>query len=154
VKQLATRLSALGLIAVLLSLTATPSANALFGLGACDKLKKSILAEEKIGLESWKTYRDLALRHNQDPKWNVSIAEAIVEVIRSDKFIWQLANKNAKCFTSKQNATIRRYLSLTNRELSDYEAKIKSQTFPYFIYTWSAIYNKYSSAYDILNSIK
>ena len=148
------RLSTFGLIAILLSLLAAPSANGVFGLSACEKVKKSIIAEEKIGLESWKTYRGLALKHNQDPKWNVAIAQAIVEVLRSDKFIWQLAKKNTKCYTSKQNATIRSYLSLTSTELSNYEANLKSQTFPYFIFTWSAIYNKYSSAYEILNSVK
>jgi hypothetical protein len=153
-KNYACRLSWFALVAILLSIVASPSASGLFGLGACEKVKKSIIAEEKIGLESWNTYRTMALRHNQDPKWNVDIAMAILEVYRSDKIIWQLAQKNPKCYTSKQNSTIRLYLSLTNKDISTYQANLKSQTFPYFVYTWSNIYNKYWRAYDILNSIK
>lgn len=153
-KRYVAKLSWLASIAILLSLVATPSANGVFGLGACEKVKKSIIAEEKIGSESWNAYRALALRHNQDPRWNVDIAVALLEVYRSDKTIWKLAKKNTKCYTSKQNSVIRRYLSLTQKDISMYQANLKSQTFPYFVYKWSDIYNKYSSAYEILKSIK
>lgn len=153
-KNYSAKLSWLASIAILLSLVATPSANGVFGLGTCEKVKKSIIAEEKIGLESWNTYRALALMHNQDPQWNVDIAIAILEVYRSDKTVWQLAQKNTKCYTSKQNSAIRRFLSLVNKDISMYQANLKSQTFPYFVYKWSDIYNKYSSAYEILKSIK
>lgn len=132
----------------------TPPAGAILGLGACEKVKKSIISEEQIGRESWKFYTETWKAHNKDPKWNLFLADDLAEVYKSDKTVWTLAAKNKKCFTPKENAEIRRGLAFTNKTLSDYKILIKDNNFKYFPFDWSVFYPSYSSLFEILAKIK
>jgi hypothetical protein len=131
-----------------------PPAGAIFGIGACEKLKKSILSEEKIGRESWVFYTDSWKAHNRDPKWNVFLADALAEIHKSDKIVWSLAAKNKKCFTPKENAEIRRQLSFTNKTLNDYRDLLKEKNFKYVPFDWSIWYPSYASLFEVLAESK
>ena len=151
-KRLASVIVVLGLLAS--SVANAVPANAIFGLSACERATKAILAEEKIGFESWKYYAQLVVNHNSDSKWTRSLTEAIAEVYKSDKSVWAIAQKNAKCYTPAQNAEIRRQISLTNKAISDYKLLLADKNLNYYSYDWRPYYKKYSSAVDMLKKIK
>jgi hypothetical protein len=148
-----TKLASAIVILGLLGSSITP-ANAIFGLSRCEKATKSILAEEKIGFESWKYYAQLVANHNSDSKWTRSIAQAIAEVYKSDKSVWLIAQKNAKCYTPAQNAEIRRQISLTDKEILHYKMLLAAKNLDYYSYDWRPYYEKYFSAVDVLKKIK
>jgi hypothetical protein len=142
-------------IAIFLVITSFYSpANAIFGLSACEKATKGIIAEEKIGLESWKYFNQMVKSHNKDANWNVPLADALAEVYKSDKTVWEIAQKNSKCYTPAQVAEIRRQLSWTNKTISDYKAILKNQNFKTYTFDWSIYYKKYNSAITILKEVK
>lgn len=132
----------------------TPSASAIFGLSSCEKAAKAIVAEEKIGLESWKYYRQLVKSHNKDATWNIPLADAVSEVYKSDKTVFEIAQKNVKCYTPSQVAEIRRQISWTNKAISDYKFLIKNENFKSYIYDWSVFYESYVSLSSILKKVK
>ena len=145
------------LLSVLVSLAflfaALPNSEAIFGLGACEKLTKQMKAEEEIGIESWKYYRQQAALYNNNPSLNTFLAEAILEVYLSDLSAWTRASKQTKCFNAVQNAEIRRQLSYTKRSIADYKALIKSKDANYFVLIWSNYYSKYYRVHEILNKL-
>jgi hypothetical protein len=150
--KLASAFLAIGLLAS--SMSSMVPANAIFGLSACEKATKAILAEEKIGFESWKYYAQLVAQHNYDSKWTRSIAEAIAEVYKSDKSVWAIAQKNMKCYTPAQNAEVRRQITITNKAVSDYKSLLADKNLNYYSYDWRPYYKKYYSAVDMLKKIK
>ena len=129
-------------------------ANAIFGLSTCEKASKAIIAEEKIGFESWKYYAQLVSNHNSDSKWNGSIAESLAEVYKSDISVWGIAKKNTKCYTPAQNAEVRRQISLTNKAIGQYKELISNKNLDSYTLDWSPYYRKYFSAIDMLKKIK
>ena len=129
-------------------------ANAVLGLSACEKTTKAIIAEEKIGFESWKYYRQLVQSHNRDSNWNISIADALTEVYKSDKIVWEIAKKSPKCYTPIQVSEIRRRLSFMDKTISDYKILLKNPNFEKTIIDWSIYYRSYTSAISILNKAK
>ena len=129
-------------------------ANAVLGLSACEKTTKAIIAEEKIGFESWKYYRQLVKSHNRDSNWNISIADALTEVYKSDKIVWEIAKKSPKCYTPIQVSEIRRRLSFMDKTISDYKILLKNPNFEKTIIDWSIYYRSYTSAISILNKAK
>ena len=143
----------IGLI-IVLAISASSPANAIFGLSACEKATKGIIAEEKIGLESWKYFNQMVKSHNKEASWNVPLADALAEVYKSDKTVWEIAQKNSKCYTPAQVAEIRRQLSWTNKTISDYKAILKNQNFKTYTFDWSIYYKKYNSAITILKEVK
>ena len=147
--KLASAVIVIGLLA-----SSMAPANAIFGLSACEKATKSILAEEKIGFESWKYYAQLITQHNSDMKWTRTVAEAIAEVYKSDKSVWAIAQKNTKCYTPAQNAEVRRQISITNKAISDYKSLLADKNLDYYSYDWRPYYKKYFSAVDMLKKIK
>lgn len=138
------------LVVGLLGTTSTP-ARAIFGLSACEKVGKAIKAEEKIGVESWKYYRSLVKTHNRDPKWNISLAEAIIEIYKSDETVWVMGGKNIKCFSAAQNAQIRRQLSYTKKALANYRTLVRNENFQYITYDWTIYYKDYLSFVYLIN---
>ncbi len=129
------------------------SANAIFGLSACEKASKAIVNEEKIGYESWKYYRELVKNHNRDPKWNMSLADALAEVYKSDKAVYLIAQKNNKCYSPSQNAFIRRQNSDTTKALDQYRSSLKNDNFQYQTYDWTVFYKQYFSLKAMLNKL-
>jgi hypothetical protein len=104
-------------------------ANAILGLSACEKAKKSIKTEEAIGLAIWKEFdmeRDRLVRNN-----NVRVYEYIyilrqqTSVYNSDLIIFKIANKNAKCFSPKIIGKIRQSEVSTRASLKDIGAAIR-----------------------------
>jgi hypothetical protein len=145
----------LGLILItVLLFSSSPTANAILGLSSCEKATKAIIAEEKIGLESWKYFSQMAKAHNKDSAWNISLADALAEIYMSDKTVWGIAQKNSKCYTPAQVAEIRRQISWTNKTISDYKTLLKNQNFKTYTMDWSAFYKSYSSAISILKKVK
>ena len=146
------------LLSVLISLTflfaALPNSEAIFGLGVCEKLTKEIKAEEEIGIESWKYYRQQVALYNNKPSDNTFLAQAILQVYLSDLSVWTRATKQTKCFNAAQNAEIRRQLSYTKRQIADYRALIKNKDANYFVLSWSNYYSKYSRTHEILDKLK
>ena len=129
-------------------------ANAVLGLSACEKTTKAIIAEEKIGFESWNYYRQMVKSHNRDSNWNVSLADALAEVYKSDKTVWEIAKKSSKCYTPIQVSEIRRQLSFVNKTISDYKKLLKNPNFETTKIDWSIYYRSYTSAISILNKAK
>ncbi len=141
------------LLVLLLGLSITP-AQAIFGLSKCEKATKAIIEEEKIGLESWKYFALMVKNHNRKSNWNISLADALLEVYKSDKIVWEVAQKNGTCYTPAQIAEIRRQLSYTNKEITDYKKLVYNPRFTSFSYDWSVYYPKYNSAITILKKAK
>ncbi len=88
---------------------ATSPASAIFGLSKCEKVKKQVLGEEKIGLELQKSYRASL---NGVKKLNLvnygTIADSLFLVYESNKKVYQIMEKNQKCFTTIQNVNARK----------------------------------------------
>lgn len=147
------RLVAIILIVTLLS-SFNSSANAILGFSACEKATKAIIAEEKIGLESWKYFNQIVKSHNKDATWNIPLADALAEIYKSDKTVWEIAQKNTKCYTPAQVAEIRRQLSWTNKTISDYKALLKNENFKTYTFDWGIYYKSYASAISILKKVK
>jgi hypothetical protein len=147
------RLTAGLLLIGLCTLSLTP-ANAIFGLSQCEKTTKSIIAEEKVGFESWKYFAQMVKLHNKKSNWNVPLADALQEVYKSDKIVWEIAQKNVKCYTPAQIAEIRRQLSYTNKQIADYKKLINNPRFKDFSFDWSVYYKEYSSAIKVLKKIR
>lgn len=136
-----------------LTLTPISSAHAIFGLGKCERVEKSIKAEEEIGRESWNFYREQVRKYNKSAANNDYLAEAILEVFYSDKTVWNLAISNPKCFNPAQNAEVRRQLSYTKKQISYYKAFIRSSNSQTYSYDWTNYYPRYSSAVEILRGL-
>ena len=141
-------------LCITLSLFSSNSANAIFGLGNCDRVAKKITKEEEIGKESWNYFRQQVQLYKDDISKNRFLTQTILEVYYSDRTVWTLANNNAKCFNAKQNAEIRRQLSYTNQRIREYRNFMKSNDSIGFRYPWLTYYSSYESALKILQSVK
>ena len=121
------------------------SANAVLGLSKCEKVKKAIVAEEKIGKESWKYFDGLRSAHGGESKYSVIIAESLLEIYKSDKTVFTIAIKNPKCFSSSQNATIRRQLAYTNSDISAWKKFVAEKN---WFTGWGLVYTTYQSLFS------
>jgi len=120
-------------------------ASAVLGLSKCEKVKKAIVAEEKIGKESWKYFDGLRSAHGGESKYSVIIAESLLEIYKSDKTIFTIAIKNPKCFSSSQNATIRRQLAYTNSDISAWKKFVAEKN---WFTGWGLVYTTYLSLFS------
>lgn len=97
---------------------ATP-AQAIFGLSTCEKVKKQISSEERVGLELWKEFNKqrLTLLKSKNAIWQdvVDLIQLTPEIVDSDLRIYKLADANSSCFTSKQIAKVRQGFSKVKR---------------------------------------
>ena len=121
------------------------SANAVLGLSKCEKVKKAIVAEEKIGKESWKYFDGLRSAHGGESKYSVIIAESLLEIYKSDKTVFTIAIKNPKCFSSSQNAAIRRGLAYTNSMISSWTKFVATEN---WYSGWGLVYPNYMSLFS------
>ena len=108
---------------------ATP-AQAIFGLSTCEKVKKAISAEEKVGLELWKEFnrkRQTVLASSYS-SWQdlVDLIKLTPEMVDSDMRIYKMADVNSSCFTSKEIAKVRQGISKSKRSSKTIEAIIQS----------------------------
>ncbi len=108
---------------------ATP-AQAVFGLSTCEKVKKQISSEEKVGLELWRNFNDQrqTLLKSKNSTWQdvVDLIELTPEMVDSDMRIFRLADANSSCFTSKQIAKVRQGISKSKRNTKTINAIINS----------------------------
>lgn len=122
-------------------------ASGVFGLSKCEKMKKAIGAEEKIGLESWKYFDDMRDVHGRDENYTFRIFQAILEVYKSDKTVATIASKNPKCFSSSENAKIRRLKTDRTNMVSSFE-KYNLKWTGVSTFPWGGVYPKYLSIFD------
>ncbi len=93
--------------------SATPS-SAIFGLGACEKVKKEILALEKqvdnIYTKSMGTNYEQVAFKQKETIWepNPKTIKMMNQLVGNDPFpkIWKIATNNPKCFTNTQNMQV------------------------------------------------
>lgn len=136
-----------------------PPAQSIFGLSACEKVRKKILAEESIGYESWKQFDDLRDKYISDTKlfnWELMELFRLVNLVhKSDLNVYAVANKNSKCFSSKLNATIRKTGAETKRSfdviekgIKNYDSSNSNKTNSDGYGLMNDYYNHYSSIYN------
>ncbi len=98
------------LVSFILLSSFTP-ANAILGLSTCEKAKKAIQSEESIGRAIWQDFdveRDKYVRNNDIRVYEyIYLLRQQTSVYNSDLIVFKLANKNAKCFSSKLIGKIR-----------------------------------------------
>jgi hypothetical protein len=103
---------------------ATP-AQAIFGLSACEKVKKAISEEEKVGLEFYKKYqaqRKIVLSMTNATWSNLSdLFTWLPDVYDSDLRVYKMVDKNPACFTTKDVARARTNVRSDTKELKDIE---------------------------------
>jgi hypothetical protein len=106
----------------LLASSMTP-ANAIFGLSKCEKVKKQITNEEKVGLLLHKKYsvqRKIVLAKN-NPTWNDlnNAFNLLPDVYDSDLRIFSSVDKNLSCFTTQQVARARAEARSSKKNIAD-----------------------------------
>ena len=96
---------------VIVQVLNTPSSNAIFGLSGCEKIKKEILIEERIGKKAWKKYdnqRDQYVRSNTMSFQQLSpLINQLTLVYNSDLIVLKKLDKNPKCLTASSSADVR-----------------------------------------------
>lgn len=109
------------LLGILVPIT-TP-ANAVFGLSACEKVKKEMLHEESIGLLYFKDFakqRRMLLQMKSPMRSNTAdVLSWIGSVFESDLKVYAFVEKNSKCFTAAQVIDARRRVYYTQQSSSD-----------------------------------
>jgi hypothetical protein len=101
----------------------TSPAQAIFGLSACEKAKKQIQNEEKIGLESWKIFHVARKKVIADGTVSNNeyeyATELLVPVLESDLLIYAVTQKNPSCFKTKSVVFFRNENVKTKRWLTN-----------------------------------
>jgi len=143
-RKLASALLVIGLLAS----TMAP-ASALFGLSNCEKVKKQILAYEKIEkpmVDSWNMKAgDYPYMWSQ--KAQLSFSRKWVDLVEIEMKMYTLEMNNLKCFTTTQKMYIKENYSAWK----DLKNIIKFYTYPsyginsegkYSYISWDSIYNQ------------
>jgi hypothetical protein len=117
-RKLASTIVVVGLLA-----SSTTPANAIFGLSKCEKVKKQITNEEKVGLLLHKKYsvqRKIVLAKN-NPTWNDlnNAFNLLPDVYDSDLRIFSSVDKNLSCFTTQQVARARAEARSSKKNIAD-----------------------------------
>jgi hypothetical protein len=122
--KLASAIVILGLLGS--SMASIAPASAVLGLSKCEKVKKQITNEEKVGLLLHKKYsvqRKIVLA-KKNPTWN-SLNNAfswLPDVYDSDLRIFSLVDKNSSCFTTKEVARARSEARSSKKNITDISA--------------------------------
>lgn len=105
-----------------ITLLGNPSAHAIFGLSACEKVKKSLLHEESIGLLYFNDFarqRKLLLKMPSPMRKNMSdVFSLLSNVYASDQKVYAIVENNTKCFTAKQVIDARKASYRTEQDAS------------------------------------
>jgi hypothetical protein len=151
-KRLTAGLLIIGLFAYSLS-----PAHAIFGLSKCEKLDKQIKLELRTGDILWQSYKveikkfDNAWRLLNSEKYDLywskveQTLNSLNLVYESDIKAWGAAAANPGCFESKNNAQIRKVLSIFKKSNSDIQKAIKAKN---VLYEWN-FYKMYSNRENI-----
>ena len=121
-KSMRTKLASAVVVFGLLASSMTP-ANAIFGLSKCEKVKKQITNEEKVGLLLHNKYlkqRRILLTMSK-PTWTdlSNVLGWLPDVYDSDLKVYKLVNNNLSCFTSQQVARARADSRSVKKNISD-----------------------------------
>jgi hypothetical protein len=102
-------------------------ANAVFGLSKCEKVKKEISHEESIGLLYFKDYakQRKTLQQMLNPKRSnvADVLSWIGSVFDSDLKVYEIVEKNTKCFSAAQVIDARNRAFGTQRLASEAAGK-------------------------------
>ena len=107
-----------------------PSANAIFGLSKCEKIKKAITKEELIGVALWKDfnrYRKLVVSKGfvkTSEYYDVTIL--LEPVLESDLKIFKITDENPQCFKSQELSYFRTQKSQAVRYLEALRSYFRS----------------------------
>lgn len=136
-----------------------PSANAIFGMGECEKLKSRIIAEEKIGMQSWVIFNSLA-----DANKKISSTDLmenglndLLDIYSSDLKVQKDAVAHPKCFNSVQNASLRNILSTTvqhSNSIKQFLSDIHAGKKIFKHGDFGLFYKSYASLYKVIQGIK
>lgn len=111
------------IVVIGLLVTSMAPASAVFGLSKCEKVKKQIANEEKVGVLLHRKYveqRKILLRMSSPTFNNLSNAMSwLPDVYDSDLRIYNMVDKNSSCFTSKQVARARSEARSAKKDISD-----------------------------------
>ena len=117
-RRVASALLVLGLLA-----TSTSPADAIFGLSKCDKAKKQITNEERIGLLLHKDYlvqKKIVLKQSNPTINDLGNALSwLPDVYDSDLRLFKIVDKNSSCFSSEQIARARSESRTAKKNISD-----------------------------------
>ena len=106
----------------LLVASMTP-ASAVFGLSKCEKVKKQIISEEKIGLLLHKKYfkQRINTLTMDNPTWSDlnNTFSWLPDVYDSDLRIFSLVDKNSSCFSTQQVARARGETRNSKKNITD-----------------------------------
>jgi hypothetical protein len=119
------------------------------GNSACDKVKNSILSEEKIGKILWNDYQNNWQYHIKNPNDstnNSSLINSLIDVFQSDQKVYNFAYREAECFTPTKNAYVRTQETTTALIIKNLKTWINTgRVFD------QDFYPQYSSFYDEAN---
>jgi len=149
----------LALISLIFTTVSVNPSHAFFGLSSCEKLKSRVSAEEKIGVSLWKSF-DADRKTNlarTDTVWNEQILNDLLLVLGSDDKFFTDMSKYPNCFTSAQNAYLRKlaqttknYMTAFTKELSD----VAAGRIVWKHYDFKGIYDEYVEIYKTLKTVK
>jgi len=149
-----------GVMILALFISATAPANAIFGLSKCEKVKKQVLLEEQIGLGFWKVYRaEVKGFKTATVDQMKSLTSSYLLITGSKEKVYQLLEKNKKCFTTAQLIYGRKSVAKITSEQKIFKSvltALNAQTgttvlsnSDALIKAWKSTYKKYYSIYDI-----
>lgn len=160
------RLLTIGFV-IVLGLSANPPAKAIFGLSACEKIKKDIASEEKVGLEFHKSYKKQLnkIKGMSDPTWKnvLDVLTWLPDVYDSDNRVYKFVDQKSSCFTVKQIARARSSRTSTTKEMKDIaslQEAAKKNSNPNFLKlpisqeTLKALLSYYPNYYSFLENKK
>jgi len=131
------------LVIVIISMNASP-ANAILGLGKCEKIKKEVGTIEKKYFDSFNKIRGNNYNNNITVESDTEIfilldsSIPIIDSINQENHIfkiWKIGTNNPKCFTNTQKLQIKKmstetardYVSYANQNKYDNSEKCKNQ---------------------------
>jgi hypothetical protein len=151
------RIASVAALTLVLGLGAANPSEAIFGLSKCEKIKKQIKGELKVGDLLFKNYRQKVSEINpkkpnetfgQHYEKYANALNALSLVFDSDIKTWTLAKNNPSCFSSEKNAAIRVGLNQFENSSNTIKDWIKKKDI-FSEYKLNTIYTKRMPVNDI-----
>lgn len=98
-----------------------PTANAIFGLSTCEKLKTSINSRDDIGYALWKNYDStwkLHVKNPNDTAIDTQVVDGLSNLYKLHLSVLAMAMEPPNCFNPAQNADIISWQSGAKRNLA------------------------------------
>ena len=134
-----------------------PSANAIFGLSTCEKLKSRMKSQDAIGYELWKTYQSTWKLHVKNPKdtnVDTQVVNDISNNLNLDLAIFAMAMKHANCFNAVQNSYLITWQTKEKLSLTHAQSWLAPSNISWDGFWTKDIYPKYADWLKILESLK